>query len=385
MLPVSLHHRFAVLSYATCRHLLVYWKSQPHVLSNDQQLFVPVEAPALKITAKVVVLARQHYQEFLRIYPITDAKELKSVLKQEFAESPYVLHQFDYSEPNQTKVCTFILDPAAIENCPGWVYFPETMLLAHAPFASDQEERLWDCTKDHGFYFYCRDGLSVSQKQGPICASPAMFMLNNGLPEDLVEQVPSPQAYTRALVSGLKNCLIRGRSFGCWVIQKDVASGFNLKKWLLMSSGLLLAYLLIVTLYMHFGIESRKTAIAGLGDGVNQLLDSQSKQKELAESFDLFLKNKSGLSHISPVWGIVQVMLESKVSLFSFSIEDDRLTLRGSAPRATEVLATLLKIPDVASAEFTAPVRNDNGVEAFVISVSFTVNTDIESGGGSSE
>lgn len=371
MLPVSFNQRIEALSHFIARQLLVYWQSGPYLLTADNKQFVPAAVTDLNAGAKIIILARQHYQEFIKTYPIADLTELKSVLAQEYVESPHVLYLFDQSESNQTKVCTFVLDPAVLSNCPGWVYFPETMLLANAPVISGNDENVWDCSKLHGFFFYCRDGLSISQKQGPLCANVAMFALNNGLPEGLEVQTPSPATYNGLLLSGLKNCLARGRSFGRWFVYRSSGSAFNLKKWSQLFAGLLVGYLLSVSLYMYLSIESRKADIAALGDGVNQLLDSQTRQQSLAESFARFTDSQKGLQRTAPVWGIVQVMLESQVNLLSFSIENEKLTLRGSAQRATDVLAMLLTLPDIRSAEFTAPVRNENGVEVFVISVSF--------------
>jgi hypothetical protein len=371
MLPVSFNQRIEAFSHFIARQLLVYWRSGPYLLTADNKQFVSVAVTELKAGAKIIILARQHYQEFIKTYPIADLTELKSVLAQEYAENPHVLHLFDQSESNQTKVCTFVLDPAVLSTCPGWGYFPETMLLANASVISGHDENVWDCSELQGFFFYCRDGLSISQKQGPLCANVAMFALNNGLPEGLEVQTPSPAAYNSLLLSGLKNCLARGRSFGRWVVYRGSGSAFNLKKWSQLFTGLLVGYLLSVSLYMYLSIESRKSDIAALGDGVNQLLDSQNRQKSLADSFALFSQSQKGLQRTTPVWGIVQAMLENNVNLLSFSIENEKLTLRGSAQRATDVLAMLLTISDVSSAEFTAPVRNENGVEVFVISVSF--------------
>ncbi len=371
MPPVSFNQRIEAFSHFIARQLLVYWRSGPYLLTADNKQFVSVAVTELKAGAKIIILARQHYQEFIKTYPIADLTELKSVLAQEYTENPHVLHLFDQTESNQTKVCTFVLDPAVLSTCRGWVYFPETMLLANASVISSNDENVWDCSELQGFFFYCRDGLSISQKQGPLCANVAMFALNNGLAEGLEVQTPSPAAYNSLVLSGLTNCLARGRSFGRWVVYRGSGSAINLKKWSQLFTGLLVGYLLSVNLYMYLSIESRKSDIAALGDGVNQLLDSQNRQKSLADSLALFVESQKGLQRTTPVWGIVQAMLEHKVNLMSFSIENEKLTLRGSAQRATDVLAMLLTISDVSSAEFTAPVRNENGIEVFVISVSF--------------
>ena len=115
-----------VLSKNLSRHLLVYWSDQPYVLDSSGLNFTQAGQNVLPTMAKVVILARRHYQEFLKTYPVTDVAELKAVLAQEYADFRWVIHQYDRSESHQIKVCTFVLDAELIANCPGWVFFPET-------------------------------------------------------------------------------------------------------------------------------------------------------------------------------------------------------------------------------------------------------------------
>jgi hypothetical protein len=347
------------------RQSVVYWLDQPLMLTTDQWCWAALDGQPRPYFARIVILARKHYLEFVKTYPLTDKTELKAVLSEEYAEHPYVLHQFDTSEPNQTKVCSFVLSPAVISSAEAWVFFPETLLLATS-FA--QSNVVIDCAEQQ-FYLHSAEGLSVSQRHGPLCSTATMFSLNNGLPESLPVVQLVGQGYIESVLLGLKTCVLKGRSWGCWTIGKNFAADIKWRTLTGFVGGALALYLILVTLYMNLSIEIRQTAIAELGPGVNQLLDSQSRQQQLAQSYSSLSLLRKDTGSTAQVWSLVQSLVAAKVNLFALSYENKTLTIRGSAARATDVLSALLNSPYVKTAEFSAPVRNENGVEVFVIAI----------------
>ena len=243
------------------------------------------------------------------------------------------------------------------------------MLLANANHYDSDSNKIWDCAELRGFFFYCSNSLPISQKVGPLCSNSDMFTMSNGLPDSLQVVTLSDLAFNRNLIKGLGYCLSKGNSFGCWAIERQGLSAINWRKLAILSSGALTVYLLLVSVYMALSIEWRKSEIAELGSGVNQLLDSQQKQQQIADSYHSLLASKANAKPQAQLWLLLQSMLADQVSLNSFSIENEKLLFRGSAARATDVLAKLLESPYVRAAEFSAPVRNDNGTEVFAISV----------------
>ncbi len=344
---------------------VVYWLDQPLMLTADQSDWAVLDGRPRPYSARVVILARKHYLEFVKTYPLTDKSELKAVLSEEYAEHPYVLHQFDTSEPNQTKVCSFVLSPAVIASAEAWVFFPETLLLATS-FA--QSELVIDCARQQ-FYLHSSKGLSVSQRHGPLCLNASMFILNNGLPESLPVMQLAGQEYIQALLHGLRTSILKGRSWGCWTLGKNFSSDIKWRSLAGFIGGSLALYLSLVTLYMKVSIELRQAAIAELGPGVNQLLDSQSLQQQLAQSYSSLTALRSGDGSTAQIWSLAQSLVATKVNVFALNYENKKLTIRGSATRATEVLSVVLNSPYVKTAEFSAPVRNENGVEVFVIAI----------------
>jgi hypothetical protein len=138
----------------------------------------------------------------------------------------------------------------------------------------------------------------------------------------------------------------------------------------------LVAYLTAASGYLALTRGAREAELAGVGGEVEKLLVAQ-------RDADRMLSEQAGLAAVMSerrytfrLWQVAAVAWSKGAQLKSIELRDDMLTLRGSAPVATDVLEAVGAIPGFADAKFSAPVRGSSSTgEEFSLTVTMLRET----------
>jgi hypothetical protein len=323
------------------------------------------------VAALVAVLGREHYIERRRRYPIHSKRDLEAVLRQELAQAPPT--QTLIGEPDQEKreVTFFELRPGVLERVGRAIWLvPESAALA----STLPRGRVASIERDGYRYFLSAAG--ASQPAGGTVATAELFALAAGL-----DSGEEPLSLERAdLVARLPEGL-RSLPADAWLRLRQPSAGRRAPlEWRRVATvaGLALAaYLALASGYLMLTRESREARLEELGPEVDSLLTAQ-------REVDLLAARRAGLGEVLAsradtygLWRIVGLAWANGARLSAIELEDFELTLRGSAPAATDVLAALDQSPGVEAARFSAPVRSGKGgLEDFAITLTLAREAD---------
>lgn len=318
----------------------------------------PTTAPAL-----VAIVGREHYVERRRKYPIHSRRDLDAVLAQELAHAPVTLTLIGEPEQDKREVAFFELRPDAMSKVGRAIWLlPESAVLARSLTTT----RVASVDRDGFRYFLAANG--TSQPAGGIVDSVDVFALATGL-----DAGGSALRLDRALALERLKAGMRALPLPAWLRLRRPSAERRLPiAWrplaITLAAGML-AYLALASGYLWWARESREAKLEKLGSEVESLLAAQRQVDVLAsqrQGLAALLGNKVDTYRI---WQVASVVWASGATLNSIELKDRELTLRGSAPVATEVLAAVDRTPGVEGASFSAPVRGKGGTEDFVISL----------------
>jgi hypothetical protein len=104
-----------------------------------------------------------------------------------------------------------------------------------------------------------------------------------------------------------------------------------------------------------------------LGPEVGALLDAQREVDHLAEERRVYSDALQQRQSIYPLWGAINEVWKAGGWVSAVRVSEGVVTLRGRASSATEVLTALSKYPQVIDAKFGAAIRQEGGLQEFVI------------------
>jgi hypothetical protein len=340
--------------HGALRRRIVWLTDQRRDLEGD-----PGNAAAL-----VAVLGREHYVERRRKYPIHSRRDLEAVLRQELAEAPPTLTLIGEPDQEKREVSFFELRPGVLERV-GRAFWlvPESAVLA----GTLPRGRVASVERDGYSYFLSANG--VSQPAGGTVATAELFALAAGL-----DSGEAPLSLGRSdLVARLPQGL-RSLPTDAWLRFRQPAAArrapLEWRRIATVAAVALASYLAFASGYLLLTRESREARLAELGPEVDSLLAAQ-------REVDLLAARQAGLDGVLEgradtyqLWRIVGTAWASGARLSAIELEDFELTLRGSAPAATDVLVALDESPGVTGARFSAPVRGGKGgLEDFAITL----------------
>ena len=340
---------------------IVWLTDQRRDLAGD-----PSSAAAL-----VAVLGREHYIERRRRYPIHSRRDLEAVLRQELAEAPPTLTLIGEPDQEKREVSFFELRPGVLERVGRAIWLvPESTALA----GTLPRGRVASIERDGYRYFVSANG--ASQPAGGTVATAELFALAAGL-----DSGEAPLSLGRAdLVSRLPQGL-RSLPADAWLRFRQPSAGrrrpLEWRRIATVAAVALASYLAFASGDLVLTRESREARLEELGPEVDSLLDAQRELDLLAERQAGLDEMLEGRAETYRLWRVVGTAWASGARLSAIELEDFELTLRGSAPAATDVLAALDQSPGVAGARFSAPVRSGKGgLEDFAITLTLAREAD---------
>lgn len=325
--------------------------------------------PLANQTLPVVILAREHYQEFVRSYPVTQISELKAVLAQEYAEKSMVFHYVAPVDNNQRTVCTFVIANGVEEQlAKSWLILPETLLLW---LSEDFKNRILSVQGACPYFFYGGDKVPVSQRKGLLCQTDDAFKLVQGIPVH-TDAVPlSDMQLSEVLVKALLASWT-DKSIGNFVrLPTGGHSSKTLKQAVSAVSITALLYMAASSFYLTQAIDNTEVKLQALGTDIGDLLSAQQQYEQIVTDYQLYFEQRNTKSYFAHIWLVLSEAqaVESDLELSNLALEGNEIVLRGRTARATELLAKLKASPHVATARFSAPVLRENDKESFVIAV----------------
>lgn len=316
--------------------------------------------------ALVLVLGREHYLERRRQYPVRGWRDLHRVLKLELADAPGTLSVIGPLHEDRREVTFFELRPGSAERIGRalWVV-PETAALAAALAPTD----VVTVERDGLRYFLAGSG--QSQPAGGAIPTAELFALAVGAGVERPIPVWEREAARQRLLSGLRRMrpdawlrLLRPSLEARWEIAwKPLAT---------LAAGGLVVYLALASAWLAGAQRSRERALDSLGPEVETLLGVQREVQGLETEQRGIGQILAGRRDTYEVWRLAAEAWKRGARLTGLQLADSRLTLRGSAPAATDVLAAIAAAPGVADARFSAPVRREAAGEEFAISLTLT-------------
>jgi hypothetical protein len=326
----------------------------------------PNEAAAL-----VAVLGREHYVERRRRYPIHSRRDLEAVLRQELAQAPPTLTLIGEPDQEKREVTFFELRPGTLERLGRAIWLvPESAALARTL----PRGRVASVERDGYRYFLSANG--ASQPAGGTVATAELFALAAGL-----DSGEAPLALERADLAARLSQGLRSLPADAWLRLRLPSARrrapFEWRRIATVAGIALASYLALGSGYLMLTRESREARLEELGPEVDSLLAAQRELDLLAARRAGLEKVLEGRSNTYELWRVVGLAWTNGARLSAIELEDFELTLRGSAPTATDVLAALDQSPGVEGARFSAPVRGGKGgLEDFAITLTLAREAD---------
>ena len=314
----------------------------------------------------VTILGREHYSERSKTYPALGRHDLEKVLREELVGEPPTLTLLGPINGDKREVSFFRLDLAVIEALPRSIFIlPESVLLKAQLLTQS-----WAEVERQGYrYFLFRGG--PSQPAGGALRARELVAMAAGVDP---AQVPEEWRGADEVLQRLRRSLSKLPISSWWSCRNPLPRrlGLDAVAWkpLAMTAGLVLfVYLALSSIYLQALLGHRNGILDTLGPEIQEGLVADNETRVLAARRDALLGLWAGRADTQLIWQGVALALQNRASVQQFELRSGRVSLRGEAEDASEVLAVLSRQSGFADASFDAPVRTArNGRQNFAIS-----------------
>ena len=354
--PRSLLGRIADSVIRRLLRRVVWHASQGRNLSGEPGAHLPL----------VVILGREHYAERQKSYPALRARDLQKVLQEELAGQPPTLTLPGPVRGDRREVRFFRLNSDVVDALPRSLFvIPESVVLA-AQLSEDD----WADVERQG-YRYFLFGNGVSQPAGGALAQRELVAMASGVDPDR-----SPEEYhgSDEMVLRLRRSLSSLSASTWWSCRNPISRDWGLDRvaWkpVGLTAGLMLfAYLALSSIYLQSLLSQRSGALDELEPQIQEGLVADNEARAYEAQRDALIELWSGREDTQQVWEAVAIALRNSATVSRIDMRDGRVSLRGEAPDASEVLAVLASTPRFDDVSFEAPVRSGrNGRQTFELS-----------------
>ncbi|MBT8088126.1 MAG: hypothetical protein KJO46_08810 [Gammaproteobacteria bacterium] len=318
----------------------------------------------------VLVLGREHYKERRRTYPALRRRDLEKVLRQELAGEPLTLTLPGPVRDDRREVGFYTLDQEVAEALLRSPFIvPESVVLG-----SQVPEGGWvDVERQDYRYFLFGDG--SSQPAGGALAQRELVALAAGVDPELP---PDEWQGSAELLRRIRSALPKVQALTWWSCRNPVPRDFGLNRiaWkpLLTTAGVMVfAYFVLTSLYLQASLSQRESALEVLAPQIQEGLVADNEARAFEARREALNELWSSRGDTQRLWQAVGVAIQNRAVISQVDLRDSRISLRGEAPDASEVLAVLADVPGFADVAFDAPVRaGRSGRQSFALSFSLT-------------
>jgi hypothetical protein len=314
----------------------------------------------------VIILGREHYSERSKSYPALRRRDLQKVLREELAGEPPTLVLLGPISGDRREVSFYRLDRVVIDALPRSLFIvPESVLLgAQLPAAS------WADVERQDYRYFLFRG-APSQPAGGALEARNLVAMAAGVDPD---RAPEEWRGSDELLRRLRRALPALPALTWWSCRNPLPRGIGITavawKQIASTAGLmLLAYLAFSSIYMQALSSQRDGALMALGPDIQQGLVADNEARAYEVRRDALIGLWSGRSDTQRLWEGVASALRNRASVSRLDLRDGRISLRGEAPDASEILAVLATMPGFVDVTFDAPVSSGrDGRQSFALS-----------------
>lgn len=311
----------------------------------------------------ITVVGREHYEQLHRRYPIRRAADLRRVLRLEFSASERHFFWLGPLIGDEREVIVFRLRSTCPQDDLKSVFWvPESVIVIELA----KELGMLEVDRDGCRYFAAPNGMCVVA--GGVIQSAPLFALAAGLAAD----APSRVVGSADLLARIPSALARLSLADWWGFRSPISSD-RVREFAIPASamvGLLLTiYLAVGSAYLWSMQMWRNQQLAALGPEVTSLLAQQRAVDLMASERRAITDLVSTAKPAWPLWQLAEVIWRASGTIYSITLDDDRINVRCTAPDATAVLKALQAVPGVRDVQFDAAVRQTAGGQEFVVTL----------------
>lgn len=311
-----------------------------------------------------VLLAREHYREIHKTYPISHPSELRKVLANEYNDKR-VCHYIVATDSQQSKVITYLIAEAVAAKLPSMAVLLPVSLVAWAQLRQSYQPAVVLLQSVSQPFYLSLTQVPVSQVVNAFCATEQQFRLNNGVSEELPAfELGTMQFSLLPVLTALGLRQIRYFSYA----RPGQAIRWD-KKLLATLAGTAVGYLALVYGYLTYMAQHHQQQLELTMAQAAGILAVADKFEATNNALQVVNQRLLSAKPADRYFELLHYLLEKKIEVTTFSLNEAGLMLRGSVSSATELLAELKQLPIVESAVFESPASRADGKERFVIRV----------------
>jgi hypothetical protein len=311
-------------------------------------------------------LGREHYAERQKSYPALRTRDLQKVLREELAGQPPTITLPGTARGDRREVRFFRLDSDVVDVLPRSLFvIPESVALATQLSADG-----WADVERQGFRYFVF-GNGVSQPAGGALGQRELVALAAGIDPG---RSPKELRGSDEMLLRLRQSLSSLPIPTWWSCRNPIPRDLGLDRvaWkpiALTASLILFAYLALSSVYLQSLLSQRSGALDKLEPQIQEGLVADNEARAYAVQRDALIGLWAGRADTQQAWQAVAIALQNRASISQIGMRDGRISLRGDAPDASEVLAALASAPRFDDVSFEAPVRSGrNGRQTFALS-----------------
>lgn len=340
--------------------------AKPEPLDANKITFKAVNSS----TAKLIVVAKAHYQETWQSYSSVSKKELKQIIALQKSNENPVATTFNIVE-NSTidgfDVKKISFDEQLINDLGEQrILIPETELFQQV---NSKPQVLSLMTPvGHLFASFFSDKSTSAYAKG-LVANIETFKLSSGIPIEAenihIDDVNYANFLFSQLIKQKIDVLFKKSAFNArtWFKVKDL----HILYWAPLLTASL--FYLASNSFLWFKGYSIESSLAAQSDEVKQLLSNKQKQDQQSNLLKLLNAEFSKTATVHHHWSIVYSLVESGMVIDRLTFSGNALEVRGKADKASLVLREISNSPLVASASFARAARKSRGQELFTLAI----------------
>ena len=314
------------------------------------------------------IVAKSHYGETWQSFSSIKKSELNKLInlkKKASGQQQAIFQILENKAIDGYGVKTITFDVDVIKVLGGSkILIPETELL------HTQTNQVIEVNTPRGLLFSSMVGNKVNSAyaQG-IIANLNTYKLSAGLPNDALVKKINQDNFPTFIIERLTKTPINQ------LLSKsltDPRSWFNLNQlhWLYGAPLLTaLAFYIVTNSYLAIQTHLVEPSLADGGEQISAVLSQKQEIDNKSQRLAQLSQEFSQQSLIHHHWQIVSKLLDEGATITRITYKEGELTVRGSAEKASSVLASIAEFEAVKSASFNGPVRSSRGVDAFVLQI----------------
>jgi len=358
-----------MLKKALCT-LAYYFDGKLHrfYLDENQQVKLKSVDKALnnkEKTLPLLIVARQFYNEQAKTYPIESKSELRKLLALEINDKQLTKHHIWQQKDGQSFVNVWRFNPLVPS---AYITLPESLLIA----LGNESEQVAEVKMNNSLFVGRHNGLIHSALSNAVINNCQRFSMSAGL----INNQPVRDILPENLAEHLALSFNQGAMALLPSFSKTPSSIdylLTLKKIILPFSLVFASYLILSSAYLTTKNYTLQQALLEQTSEVSKALTQQQNFDRNSERYSALQQFLADKNNSAQLWLIMTELFEH-ARFTNIRIVDGRYILRGSAEKATELLARISQFKMVNNATFDFPTRKSRGQETFVIGFSITAD-----------